>query len=316
MAEGEFDEIARLFRPLTGGAAGAFELLDDAAVVPQRAGYDLVVTKDAIVEGVHFLADDAPDLIARKLLRMNLSDLAAKAAQPFACFLAVAWPPAYGPAEREAFAAGLGEDLQAFGVQLLGGDTVCDAGSLHRQPDRAGLALAGRMVRRATARAHDLIGVSGPIGDGVLGLAALGGEVEDRFGYLTARYRLPTPRLDLRGAAGARPRRRPTSPTACWPTPATSPKRAGSSLILDLDRMPLSGAARRWLAAQPDRVQALLRLATGGDDYELVGAFEGEPPSRIHRDRRGRGRRRGSRCASTARRSRSRTRAGRTSRRN
>src|ERR1700760_1334356 len=103
-ADDEFGEIAGLFRPLTGGAPGAFDLLDDAAVVPQRPGFDLVVTKDAIVEGVHFPAGEAPDLIARKLVRVNLSDLAAKAAEPFGCFLAVAWPTAFGAMEREAFA--------------------------------------------------------------------------------------------------------------------------------------------------------------------------------------------------------------------
>src|SRR5947208_16694350 len=112
----EFSEIARLFRPLTGGAAGAFDLLDDAALVPQRPGFDLVVTKDAMVEGVHFPTGEAPDLVARKLLRVNLSDLAAKGAEPFAAFLAIAWPPAYGSPEREAFAGGLGEDLTAYGL--------------------------------------------------------------------------------------------------------------------------------------------------------------------------------------------------------
>src|SRR5579864_1722159 len=98
---GEFAEIARLFRPLTGGAPGAFDLLDDAAIVPQRPGFDLVVTKDAIVEGVHFPVGEAPELVARKLLRVNLSDLAAKAAEPFGCFLAVSWPEGFGAAERE-----------------------------------------------------------------------------------------------------------------------------------------------------------------------------------------------------------------------
>src|SRR3954465_7258073 len=124
----EFSEIERLFRPLTGGAAGAFDLLDDAAIVPQRPGFDLVVTKDALVEGVHVPTGEAPDLIARKLVRVNLSDLAAKAAEPFGCFLAVAWPKGYGLAEREAFARGLGLDLAAFGVALLGGDTVTTPG--------------------------------------------------------------------------------------------------------------------------------------------------------------------------------------------
>src|ERR1700732_2517217 len=111
----EFTEIERLFRPLTGGAPGAFGLLDDAAVVPQRPGFDLVVTKDAVVEGVHVPQGEAPGLIAQKLLRVNLSDLAAKGAEPFACLLAVAWPRGFGAADRAAFASGLGEDLRAFG---------------------------------------------------------------------------------------------------------------------------------------------------------------------------------------------------------
>src|SRR5689334_20532775 len=124
----EFGEIERLFRPLTGGAAGAFDLLDDAAVLPQRDGCKIVVTKDAVVEGVHFPQDEAPELVARKLLRVNLSDLAAKGAEPFAAFLAVAWPKRFGAAERAAFAGGLGEDLARFGVSLMGGDTVATPG--------------------------------------------------------------------------------------------------------------------------------------------------------------------------------------------
>ena len=96
----EFDQIARLFRPLTFDAPEALELADDAAVIAARPGYDLVVTKDAMVAGVHFLAHDAPDLIARKLLRVNLSDLAAKAAEPFGYFLAVAWPHGFSDAAK------------------------------------------------------------------------------------------------------------------------------------------------------------------------------------------------------------------------
>src|SRR5689334_260630 len=119
----EFSEIARLFRPLTDGAEGAFDLLDDAAVVAGRPGFDLVVTTDAMVEGVHFLAGEDPALVARKLLRVNLSDLAAKAAEPCGAFLTVCWPPEFEPQARAAFAAGLGEDLRTFGLPLLGGDT-------------------------------------------------------------------------------------------------------------------------------------------------------------------------------------------------
>ena len=80
------------------------------AVLPSRPGHDLVLTKDAIVEGVHFLPDDPLDTVARKLLRVNLSDLAAKGAEPFGYLLACPGPRRCGWPEREAFAAGLAED--------------------------------------------------------------------------------------------------------------------------------------------------------------------------------------------------------------
>ncbi len=140
----EFGEIARLFRPLTRGAAGAFDLLDDAAVVPQRPGFDLVITKDAIVEGVHFLTGEDPRLVGRRLARVNLSDLAAKGAEPFAAFLAVMWPARFGEAERAAFAAGLGGDLKDAGVALMGGDTVTTPGPFTASLTASRLARLGR----------------------------------------------------------------------------------------------------------------------------------------------------------------------------
>jgi thiamine-monophosphate kinase len=275
---GEFSEIARLFRPLTGGAPGAFDLLDDAAVVQQRAGFDLVVTKDAIVEGVHFPAGEAPDLIARKLVRVNLSDLAAKAAEPFGCFLAVAWPPSFGPVEREAFAAGLGQDLRAFGVHLLGGDTVSTSGPFTASLTALGWVPAGGMVRRAGARVGDVIAVSGAIGDGTLGLAAVRGEIDDPDGWLAGRFRLPTPRLDLRQALRGLASAAADVSDGLIADAGHICEASAVGLTLDLDAMPLSPAGRVWLDAQPNRPEALIRLATGGDDYELVAAFAGEVP--------------------------------------
>ncbi|WP_407072623.1 thiamine-phosphate kinase [Phenylobacterium sp.] len=274
----EFSEIARLFRPLTGGAPGAFDLLDDAAVVPQWPGFDLVVTKDAIVEGVHFPVGEAPDLIARKLVRVNLSDLAAKAADPFGCFLAVAWPRGFGAAEREAFAAGLGEDLRAFGVDLLGGDTVSTPGPFTASLTALGWVPADRMVRRAGAQVGDTIAVSGTIGDGGLGLAALTGEIADPDGWLAGRYRLPTPRLELRDALRTRAKAAADVSDGLVADAGHIAEASGVGLRLDLDRLPLSAAARGWLDGQPDRTAALVRLATGGDDYEVVCAVSGDPP--------------------------------------
>jgi thiamine-monophosphate kinase len=274
----EFSEIARLFRPLTGGAAGAFDLLDDAAVVPQRPGFDLVITKDAIVEGVHFPVGERPELIARKLLRVNLSDLAAKAAEPFACFLAVAWPNDFATAEREAFASGLGEDLKAFGVALLGGDTVSTPGPFAASLTALGWVPDGRMVRRAGAKVGDVLAVSGTIGDGALGLMAVRGEVEDPDGWLAGRYRLPTPRVDLREQLSTRATAAADVSDGLVADAGHIAKASGVGLRLDLGTLPLSAPARRWLEAQPDRAAALVRLATGGDDYEVVCTAKGAAP--------------------------------------
>lgn len=275
----EFSEIARLFRPLTGGTPGAFDLKDDAAVVPQRPGFDLVVTKDAIVEGVHVPIGERPELIAKKLVRVNLSDLAAKAAEPFACFLAVAWPTQFGAAEREAFAAGLGEDLRAFGMALLGGDTVSTPGPFTASLTALGWVPEGGMVRRAGARAGDLLAVSGTIGDGALGLAATRGEVDDADGWLMGRYRLPSPRLDLREALRGRAHAAADVSDGLVADAGHIAEASGAGLIVDLDALPLSPPARRWLDAQPDRAASLIRLATGGDDYEVVCAISGEVPA-------------------------------------
>jgi thiamine-monophosphate kinase len=221
--------------------------------------------------------DEAPGLVAKKLVRANLSDLAAKAAEPFGCFLAVAWPQAFGPTEREAFAHGLGEDLKAFSVALLGGDTVSTPGPFTLSLTALGWVPAGRMVRRASAKPGDILAVSGTIGDGALGLAATRGEVEDSDGFLAGRYRLPTPRLDLRSVVATASAAADVSDGLIADAGHIG-EASQVRLSLDLQRMPLSMAARRWLDAQPDRTAAVVRLATGGDDYEVVATFSGPPP--------------------------------------
>src|SRR5476649_2752383 len=117
----EFGIIARYFAPLAG--EGAFGLKDDAALVPARAGHDLVVTTDAIMEGVDFFAHDPPDAIAQKALRVNLSDLAAKGAEPAHYLLNLSLPRSVTEDWLAAFAVGLARDQKTFNISLLGGDT-------------------------------------------------------------------------------------------------------------------------------------------------------------------------------------------------
>jgi thiamine-monophosphate kinase len=272
----EFAWIARDLAPLAEGAPEAFGLIDDAAAIPSRPGFDLIVSKDAIVEGVHFLPGDAPDLVARKLLRVNLSDLAAKGADPYGYFLAVAWPSAYGWPERAAFARGLAEDQARFGLKLFGGDTVATPGPLTASLTILGWTPAGRMLRRAGATPGDLILVSGTIGDGGLGLLSAKG-LSVRNSYLEAdwladRYRLPQPRLGLRDALRDHAHAAMDVSDGLIADAAKLAAASGVGLEIDLDQMPLSGPAAAWLASADDRTAALVELATGGDDYEIICA--------------------------------------------
>jgi len=270
----EFAAIARLMRPLAAGAPGAFDLLDDAAVIPSRPGFDLVASKDAMVAGVHFPPDTPRDLVARRLLRTNLSDLAAKGAEPFGYLLALAWPQGAPWAEREAFARGLAEDGATFGVALFGGDTVSTPGPLTVSATILGWSPQGGMVRRAGARDGDLLCVSGTIGDGWLGLGQVGLAAPDA--WLLDRYRLPSPRLGLREALRAHARAAADVSDGLVADAGHLATASGLALEIDLGRLPLSEPAMAWLATQTDRAAALAQLATGGDDYEVVCAVAPE----------------------------------------
>lgn len=256
----EFALIARHFRPLAGPAG--LGLLDDAALYAPPPGQELVLTADAIVAGVHFLPDDPPGLVARKLLRVNLSDIAAKAATPAGYLLTLAAPRGTPDAWFAAFAAGLAADQAEFGVCLFGGDTTATPGPLCLSLTLIGTVPAGRMLRRAGARPGDGIWVSGTIGDGALGLAAATGRLADPTGFLARRYRLPEPRL---GIADTRVASAGMDISDGLVQDLGHLCRAGGlAATIEAARVPLSDAAR---AAGPDWLETCL---TGGDDYELL----------------------------------------------
>lgn len=266
----EFGEIGRLFRPLTRGAPGALALQDDAALVAARPGHEMVITKDAIVESVHFLSGEDPTLVGRRLAQVNLSDLAAKGAEPFAAFLAIAWPKVYGARDREAFAQGLGEDLKDAGVSLLGGDTVATPGPFTASLTALGWVPTGGMVRRSGARPGDRLMVSGHIGDGWLGLGAVRDGLADPDGALAQRYRNPRARLDLAAVVRAHATAAADVSDGLIADAGNLARASGVGLRIDLDHIPVSAAARAWLKAQPDETLARIALASGGDDYEIV----------------------------------------------
>jgi thiamine-monophosphate kinase len=266
----EFDWIAAL-RPLAQSAA-ALGLMDDTAIVPSRPGFDLVISEDAMVEGVHFLAGEDASVVARRLLRTNLSDLAAKAAEPFGYTLMTAWPPTRAWSDQEAFIRGLAEDGDEWGVTLLGGDTVSTPGPLTVSATVFGWVPSGKAVRRSGARPGDLLVVLGAIGDGFLGLRAARGEIDDPHGDLARAYRLPTPALHLRAAVRAHASAAADVSDGLIADALHVAEASGCAVTIDLDRMPVSAAAYAWLGRQPDKAAACLALATGGDDYALVCA--------------------------------------------
>lgn len=267
-AQDEFGLIARLMRPLTRDAPEALSLLDDAAVLPSRPGFDLVVTKDMIVEGVHFLSTDPLDLVARKLLRVNLSDLAAKAAQPYGWFLAVSWPHGGGVAEREAFAAGLKADQDQFGLALFGGDTTSTPGPLTASATLMGWVPQGQMVKRSGARPGDMVLVTGVIGDGWLGLQAALGKIDAPAAL--QRYRLPEPRLTLRDMLMDAAHACADISDGLAADIGHIATASGLAIEIDLERTPLSDDGLRHMNGAADRLGALIGLVTGGDDYELA----------------------------------------------
>lgn len=269
---GEFQTIRELLAPLAH-PEWARGLCDDVAVLPSRPGYDLVLTKDALVEGVHFLAEDPLDTVAQKLLRVNLSDLAAKGAEPFGYLLACAWSPRCGWSEREAFVLGLARDQSAFGVMLLGGDTVSTPGPSSFSVTMLGWAPKGSVVGRSGARAGDRVFVTGRIGDGYLGLQAATGKLSldpERLTTLVEHYRRPRPQVAfasvIRELATASIDVSDGLIADLGHIAETSQVR----IVIALERLPVSLAAQAWLEGRVDAQDDRLQLATGGDDYEIA----------------------------------------------
>jgi thiamine-monophosphate kinase len=300
----EFELIRDLFLPLTGGHKAALGLTDDVALIAGPTGLDWAVTTDAMVAGVHFFPDDPPDLIARKLVRVNLSDLAAKSAEPRFLLLSCAFPREIGEDWLIRFAEGLKEDCREFAVAVIGGDTVATSGPLTLSLTALGEVPHKHSLLRSNARSGDNIWVSGTLGDAALGLLVAKGEGDglaaEHASFLLDRYRLPQPRLALghrlRGLAHA------AMDISDGLIGDLGHICAASGLGAELEAayLPLSGAARAALGA---KIGSFELISAGGDDYELLftapssaeleltalGASLGVPLSRIGVMREGHG---------------------------
>jgi thiamine-monophosphate kinase len=277
IAAGEEAIVQSYFAPLAQGFPGAFGLKDDCALLAPPPGHELVLTTDALAEGVHFIYGDAPEDVAWKAIAVNVSDLVAKGAAPLVYLMSLAFPEAPATEYLRRFASGLAAAQARFRISLAGGDTDRRPGPMSVTVTAVGTVPAGSMVRRATARAADRILVSGTIGDAILGLKLR------RDMRLAAGWGLGAAEADRLISRSLRPEP---------PLAVTEPLRAfaqaamdiSDGLAKDLGRManasgvgahvsasslPLSAAAARALAAEPG---LLADLVSGGEDYEVLAA--------------------------------------------
>lgn len=277
--------IQEVFAPLAAAHEGAASLRDDAAIYRPGAGCDIVITMDSLVAGVHFLADDRPDLVARKALRVNLSDLAAKGAAPAAYLLSVALTSGQEITWLRQFADGLASDQRDFGCVLIGGDTISTPGPLTITITAFGELPCGGILRRGGARAGDLLYVSGSIGDAALGLRVIIGKAEAADAadaeFLSNRYWLPQPRVSLAPVLRRHATAAMDISDGLIGDLALMCQASSLTARLDAHRVPLSDAARRMVDRDPGRLELCL---TGGDDYEILCAVPPEAASAFERD--------------------------------
>jgi thiamine-monophosphate kinase len=269
--------IERFFKPLAQHP-GALALTDDAAYLTPPAGHDLVLTADMAVAGVHFFADDPADAIAKKALRVNLSDLAAKGAEPVGALLTISFGEKADEAWIEAFARGLGEDCAAFGCPLFGGDTTKTPGPLTISITAIGKVPSGTMVKRAGARPGDLIVVSGTIGDAALALqlktrllsGGFGALNEAQAGELRQRYLFPLPRLALAKLLRDHANAAMDVSDGLVGDLGKLAEASGVHATVETSKIPLSNPAHDAIAAEAGLLETAL---TGGDDYEVLAAI-------------------------------------------
>lgn len=268
----EFDLIEHCFKPLAKGYGGSLNLSDDAALIDVPAGQELVITKDAICEGVHFLGTENPAMIARKLMRTNLSDLAAKGATPLVYFLALMLPETTKGEWVKRFTEGLRADQEQYRIHLAGGDTTATRGAMSLSLTALGTVPKGGMIKRSTAQVGDTIYVTGTLGDSALGLGLMQGKIRralssERRHWLEQRYMLPEPKLELGVALRGIAHASLDISDGLVQDAGHICHASNVGATLYKHRLPLSDAAKELVKADTHLWQYVLG---GGDDYEIL----------------------------------------------
>jgi len=267
---GEQRLIRDFFQPIATHP-GALGLTDDVGVLTPPPGCEVVLKTDAIVGAVHFAPDDPADDVARKALRVNLSDLAAKGARPLGFLLALTLPGDVTQAWLEGFAEGLRTDSVRYGCPLFGGDTDRTPGPISIAVAMFGAVPQGTLVRRSGASPGDRVFVTGTLGDAALGLALRQGASwplsEPQRRHLASRYVLPRPRTLVADAVRSHATASIDLSDGLARDLATVCRTSEVGADIDLRRLPLSPAAAAVGALDPT---ALATVVAGGDDYEIL----------------------------------------------
>ncbi|MBT5913267.1 MAG: thiamine-phosphate kinase [Rhodospirillaceae bacterium] len=270
----EFDRIKKYFKPLASAERGSLDLLDDAAVLPIGSASELVISTDALVEGIHYVGDEDASLIAQKSLRTNLSDMAAMGAAPWAYTLSLILDPlkkCSADQWLDSFVAGLQIDQNKYDVRLIGGDSVVGAG-----PTVISITIIGKLnnkgpLVRSGALQNDDVYVSGTIGDSAAGLQVIKGSLDfldlsDQI-YLKNRYYLPQPRVALGSALVGLASAAMDVSDGLIQDMGHLCSASGLGAIINWPNVPLSPPVITLLESKSISISAIIN---GGDDYELL----------------------------------------------
>ncbi len=265
----EFSIIKKYFAQLAG--EGSFNFEDDAAQISTNKDMSLVITQDAIAEDIHFFDDDPPEFIAKKALRVNLSDLAAKGAKSKYISLALGLGKTWNEEWLAGFAKGLSEDCKLYDLQLTGGDTFKTTGGFVISITAIGEIPIGNYVSRLDAKDGDSIFVTGTIGESALGLIARQNSFDELSGdendYLINRYLCPQPRVECATLLQQYVSASMDVSDGLIGDLEKLCKASDVGARLNVEKVPLSSATKSAIRGESGLLKTAL---TGGDDYEIL----------------------------------------------
>lgn len=246
----EFEIIEKYFAPLSKDG-----LKDDCATLSIPAGHELVITSDTLNEGVHFFAETSPANIARKALRVNLSDLASSAAKPLCYQLNIAFPEKPTPEWLQEFSEALKAENQKYDIFCSGGDTTSIKGALSISITALGLVPKDKAIKRQNAKEGNILIITGVCGDAALAL----NRKDTTF--------LPTPRTGFEKLLQNHVNAAADISDGLLADSLNIARASGLGLEIDLDAIQFSQIVTEAIKSGEIPYETALK---GGDDYELA----------------------------------------------